>query len=157
MPLIEEFWRVYATSLSILSSFLAGRKEFPEISYLLPEDEETVGFVPLSQDARNGKRWWCVPKKIQKEDRLLDGSDNDKAKEIFEKKPRIGDRGVKRQHETMEMLARIRDLVRDGEEVVEKEEKIPVSIGKTTEEHDHCGGGRVSVFLFQGGAPAELG
>ena len=92
---IAEFWKIYANTLTILAlSFEV--VHLPEIDYLLEEDEETLGFAPLDQEAT------CR--------RYLDSSG--------QRKPRMHDEGVERSHPNIEMLYRIREFVIDGLDLV---------------------------------------
>ncbi|KAJ6034522.1 hypothetical protein N7499_001727 [Penicillium canescens] len=101
---IKEFWKIYAGTLSLLaSSFDVVR--LPEIDYLLEEDEESLGFAPLDQDATSR--------------RYIGGGDL--------AKPRMHDLGVERSHPNMEMLYRIREFVIDGLDLVVSN-RIPVAL-----------------------------
>lgn len=108
---IKEFWKIYASTMTLLTSTFDVAK-LPEIDYLLEEDEDTLGFTPLMGEATN-RRYMT---------------------EYFEGlKPRIGSPGVERNHPNLEMLFRIRDFVIDGLNLVFYE-RIPVVL--VEEEND---------------------
>lgn len=92
---IAEFWRVYANALTLLAlSFEV--VHLPDVDYLLEEDEESLGFAPLDQEATSR--------------RYMDGENR--------RKPRMHDEGVERSHPNIEMLYRIREFVIDGLDLV---------------------------------------
>ncbi|KAJ5836845.1 DNA/RNA-binding domain E.t1.c1-type [Penicillium robsamsonii] len=101
---IKEFWKIYAGTLSLLASSF-DVASLPEIDYLLEEDEESLGFAPLDQDATS-RRY---------------GRGGDQSK------PRMHDLGIERSHPNMEMLYRIREFVIDGLDLVVRG-KIPVAL-----------------------------
>ena len=78
----------------------------PPVTYLFSEDEEIIGFVPFTQSDRNRHRFL--------------------GRESGKEKPRITDRGVKRQHATIETLQRIQDILCDGE-VITNEETVLIN------------------------------
>ena len=92
---IRDFGNLYAHSLnSLIASFKI--HELPIINYLLEEDEDTIGFVPLDSSE-------CERMKLRYyEDDLVT------------RKPRWHDKGVERLHPKKEMLGRIKDLLADG-------------------------------------------
>lgn len=92
---IKEFWKIYAGTLSLLASSF-DVVSLPEVDYLLEEDEESLGFAPLDQDATS---------------RRYVGSRD-------QPKPRMHDLGIERSHPNMEMLYRIREFVIDGLDLV---------------------------------------
>lgn len=92
---IKEFWKIYAGTLSLLASSF-DVVSLPEVDYLLEEDEESLGFAPLDQDATAR--------------RYVGGG--------AQPKPRMHDLGVERSHPNMEMLYRIREFVIDGLDLV---------------------------------------
>ncbi|KXG49732.1 DNA/RNA-binding domain, Est1-type [Penicillium griseofulvum] len=101
---IKEFWKIYAGTLSLLASSF-DVVSLPEVDYLLEEDEESLGFAPLDQDATS-RRY---------------GRGGDQSK------PRMHDIGIERSHPNMEMLYRIREFVIDGLDLVVRG-KIPVAL-----------------------------
>ncbi|KAJ5181068.1 DNA/RNA-binding domain E.t1.c1-type [Penicillium cf. griseofulvum] len=101
---IKEFWKIYAGTLSLLASSF-DVVSLPEVDYLLEEDEESLGFAPLDQDATS-RRY---------------GRGGDQSK------PRMHDLGIERSHPNMEMLYRIREFVIDGLDLVVRG-KIPVAL-----------------------------
>ncbi|KAK2766014.1 hypothetical protein FQN54_007529 [Arachnomyces sp. PD_36] len=101
---IREFWKLYASTLSLLAStFDIG--SLPEIHYLLEEDEETFGFMPLMND-ETGRRFFVTNR---------------------QKKPQMQDDSVERNHPNDEMLFRIRDFFIDGLYLVVNK-KIPITL-----------------------------
>lgn len=99
---IQEFWKIYAGTLTLLASTF-DILHLPEIEYLLEEDEESLGFAPLDQEA-TVRRYYSTNNKL---------------------KPRTDDPNVERNHPNMEMLYRIREFVIDGLDLVVRN-KIPV-------------------------------
>lgn len=90
---IRELWKIYATTLTILTSTFADC-ELPEVEYLLDEDEDTFGFKPLDNEHTKRKYYNGFNLDVQK--------------------PKYHDRGIQRHHPNVEMLGRIRDLLTDG-------------------------------------------
>lgn len=101
---IKEFWKIYAETLTLLASTF-DVAQLPEVDYLLEDDEESLGFVPLDQ-AATSRRYIGTNGQI---------------------KPRMNDPGVERSHPNMEMLYRIREFVIDGLDLVVGN-KIPVAL-----------------------------
>jgi Est1 DNA/RNA binding domain len=93
---IQEFWKIYANTLTLLASTF-DVTSLPEVEYLLEEDEETLGFKPLLNDATS-RRY------------LSETGDKNK--------PRMLDPGIERNHPNIEMLYRIREFVIDGLDLV---------------------------------------
>jgi hypothetical protein len=87
---IKELWSIYCSTLSLLVTAFPPER-LPSIDYLLEEDADTVGFLPLRHTT------YCDP---YTNERGL--------------KPRTTDLGIERQHPNIEMLSRIRDLLRDA-------------------------------------------
>ena len=92
---IAEFWKIYANTLTLLALTFEV-VSLPDIDYLLEEDEETLGFAPLDQEAVSR--------------RYLDANG--------QRKPRMHNEGVERSHPNIEMLYRIREFVIDGLDLV---------------------------------------
>ncbi|KFX91902.1 hypothetical protein O988_07527 [Pseudogymnoascus sp. VKM F-3808] len=88
---IKEMWSMYCTTLSLLVSVFPVA-ELPDIDYLLEEDSATVGFKPF-RDSTLCRLY------TDSEDKL---------------KKRSTDPGVERHHPNVEMMARIREILRDG-------------------------------------------
>ncbi|PKY05431.1 hypothetical protein P168DRAFT_340809 [Aspergillus campestris IBT 28561] len=101
---ITEFWKIYANTLTLLASTF-DVVHLPEIDYLLEEDEETLRFAPLNQEATSR--------------RYLDSNG--------QQKPQMDDPGVERNHPNIEMLYRIREFVIDGLDLVVSN-KIPIAL-----------------------------
>lgn len=93
---IKEFWKIYANTLSLLASTFEVTT-LPEVEYLLEEDEETLGFKPLINDATT-RRY--------------------NLESTAKTKPRTIDPGIERNHPNLEMLYRIREFVIDGLDLV---------------------------------------
>lgn len=89
---IKEFWKIYANTLTLLTSTF-DVADLPVVDYLLQEDEDSLGFSPLISE--NVMRRYL--------------NDNDQLK------PRSSD---SRLPANAEMLFRIRDFVVDGLELV---------------------------------------
>ncbi|KAH8702501.1 hypothetical protein BGW36DRAFT_290343 [Talaromyces proteolyticus] len=102
---IKEFWKIYANTLSLLASTF-DVTSLPEVDYLLEEDEDTLGFKPLINEATT-RRY------------LLESSVKTKLRTI--------DPGFERNHPNLEMLYRIREFVIDGLDLVVSN-RIPVSL-----------------------------
>lgn len=92
---ITEFWKIYANTLTLLALTFEV-VNLPDIDYLLEEDEETLGFAPLDQEATS-RRYLDTNGKF---------------------KPRMHDQGVERSHPNIEMLYRVREFVIDGLDLV---------------------------------------
>lgn len=89
---IKEFWQIYASTLTLLASTFPVA-ELPSIGYLLPEDEDTLGFKPFDHD--DLRQRYC-------------------SEDLISQKPRWHDQGVQRHHPNVEMYGRVRDLLTDG-------------------------------------------
>lgn len=87
---IKELWSIYCSTLNIMVVTFAP-ENLIEVEYLLEEDAETVGFIPLRDST------------------LCDPYTNESGL-----KPRTTDQGMERQHPNIEMLSRFRDLERDA-------------------------------------------
>lgn len=96
---IKEFWKSYANTLTLLTSSF-DVPGLPELEYLLPEDMDTLGFRPLSNDATTR--------------RYRDNEGKEKSRVLTSSR-----------HADTEMLFRIRELVVDGLDLV-VHERIPV-------------------------------
>lgn len=98
---IREMWSIYCSTLTLLVAAFppAG---LPVVDYLLEEDAATVGFKPFRDSEQ------C---QIYTNDAGL--------------KPRDSDPGIQRSMPNVEMLARVRDLLRDGM-VLAVDDKFPV-------------------------------
>ncbi|KAJ5745297.1 hypothetical protein N7520_010479 [Penicillium odoratum] len=101
---IQEFWKIYAGTLTLLASTF-DVVHLPEIDYLLEEDEESLGFAPLDQEATR-RRYYATDEHL---------------------KPRLNDPGVERSHPNMEMLYRVREFVIDGLDMVVRN-RIPIAL-----------------------------
>jgi hypothetical protein len=89
---ITEFWKIYANTLTLLASTFDVTR-LPEVEYLLGEDEETLGFKPLINEA--------TVRRYQDTN--------------GQQKPHPG---VERSHPNIEMLYRIREFVIDGLDLI---------------------------------------
>lgn len=151
--IVENLWQTYAKTLQYLSTLIIDR-DFPAVTYVLPEDEETIGFLPFTQDTRNKHRYYycfshynhyltatvTVAGTSEEPHHTMKGDERkgeEKEKKEKEKK-RISDRGVKRQHSTIENVQRIRDFLEDAREVL-KEERVPVRMWKQQSAAHHGG------------------
>ncbi|EEH46095.2 uncharacterized protein PADG_02245 [Paracoccidioides brasiliensis Pb18] len=105
---IKEFWKMYASTLSLLTSSF-DVPSLSEVSYLLHEDEDTLGFCPLVNDV-TWRRYF---------------------NEHGQKKPRSDDVKEK-QPVHIEMLFRVREFVIDGLDLV-VQEKIPIILAENNE------------------------
>ena len=89
-----ELGALYARTLELLrSSFIV--IDLPSPEYLLEEDEQTIGFLPLDSEHEHIKERYYIP-------------------DYHARKPHWHDKGIRRLHPTSEMLSRIRDLILDG-------------------------------------------
>ncbi|KAI9805131.1 MAG: hypothetical protein M1825_000965 [Sarcosagium campestre] len=100
----EPLWDTYANCLTLLAATFPAR-ELPSIDYLLEEDEDTLGFKPFDRQ-KTQHRYYTEP---------------------GEHKCRLSDPNVERNHPNEEMLARIRDLIKDGLDLV-LDETIPIKV-----------------------------
>ncbi|PGG96484.1 hypothetical protein AJ79_09574 [Helicocarpus griseus UAMH5409] len=102
---IKEFWKMYASTLSLLTSSF-DVPSLSDVNYLLQEDEDTLGFSPFV----NGMTWR----------RFVDEHEQRKFRydDIEEKLP-----------VHIEMLFRVREFVIDGLDLVVRE-KIPIILAE---------------------------
>jgi hypothetical protein len=107
----KEMWKMYADVLTRLTNFFPV-EELGSVSYLLEEDESTVGFQPLRNPSLGAECNLYV---------------DDKG----ELKPRITDLGVKRDLPHVEMQARVLNILLCGLSLQLKEE-IPLSLSRDT-------------------------
>ncbi|OAX79223.1 hypothetical protein ACJ72_06458 [Emergomyces africanus] len=105
---IKEFWKMYASTLSLLTSSF-DVPSLSDVGYLLLEDEDTLGFSPLVNDI-TWRRY--VDERGQKKPR---------ADDLMEKLP-----------VHVEMLFRVREFVIDGLDLV-VQEKIPIILAENNE------------------------
>ncbi|PGH08623.1 hypothetical protein GX51_01143 [Blastomyces parvus] len=105
---IKEFWKMYAGTLSLLTSSF-DVPSLSDVGYLLHEDEDTLGFSPLVNDIT-----WR---------RYVD--------ERGHKKPR-SDGVAEKLPAHIEMLFRVREFVIDGLDLV-VQEKIPIILAENNE------------------------
>ncbi len=89
---LRQFWAMYATTLTLLASTFP-ILELPEISYLLEEDEDSLGFKPFDNEHTR--------RRFYRDDQVTP-------------KPKCHNKDVERLHPTAEMLGRIHDLWLDG-------------------------------------------
>lgn len=89
---IKEFWKIYASTLTLLASTFPVA-ELPLIEYLLPEDEDTLGFKPFEYDDIKSR---------------YSGED------MVSQKPNWHDQGIQRHHPNVEMYGRVRHLLIDA-------------------------------------------
>ena len=92
---IKEMWKTYANSLTLLAANFPAA-DLPSLDYLFEEDEETLGFKPFEGEG--------IRRKYHTEQ--------------GQRKPKCHDAGVHREDSDTEMLARVRDLLTDGLELV---------------------------------------
>lgn len=102
---IREMWAMYASTLNMLVSAF-DIQDLPSVDYLLEEDAATIGFKPLRE--------------LQQWSNYLDREGN--------LKPRTTDFGIARSHPSIEMLARVKDLLRDGMILGTKMEECPIQV-----------------------------
>jgi len=88
--LVRRFWSTYTDSLSLIARAFPVQ-ELPEVSYLLEEDIDSIGFKPLESD-RSNKLW-------------IDASSGSQKAKFSQ--------GTRATPNT-EMLARVRELLVDG-------------------------------------------
>ena len=91
---IKELWVMYAQALTLLATLFPA-ESLPLTDYMLEEDVDTIGFIPLISE-KTAKLW--------------------KMEEHV--KPKFSDKDVKRLTHNNEMLGRIRELLIDGLQVV---------------------------------------
>ena len=93
---IEELWRVYAETLTLLAFiFPVNELEAAKLDYLLDEDEHTFGFSPFRH--KNASRRYFMEDGLSPKPRCYDS-----------------DSSFQRRYPVKEMLGRIRDILIDG-------------------------------------------
>lgn len=92
---ITQLWHTYAGTLALMTTVFPiwDLEEVPEVTYMLEEDADTIGFQPLVDDKT--KKIWHTK-----------GTESMKA--------RFCDRGIERVSGDSEMLARVKELLVDG-------------------------------------------
>ena len=90
---ISELWCIYARVLSLLAS-LYPKKHVPDVDYMLEEEVDIIGFIPLFPD------------------KMIEMSRNETAQ-----RAKFSDKGVERLSPDIEMLSRIRELIVDGVQI----------------------------------------
>ena len=108
---IKEMWNMYADVLTRLANYFP-IPDLSAVSYLLEEDQTTVGFKPLRDP-----------------DLPLDGDFYTDGNGLL--KHRITDPGVERHHPNIEMLSRVRDIIVYGLLLQGKEES-PIILDPST-------------------------
>lgn len=97
---VKEFWKSYAHTLTLIAlTFQVA--DLPSVEYLLEEDEDTVGFMPLMN--KDTKLRYMSPEPDERP------------------KPRWQHPGIERSHPNMEMLSRIRDFLLEGLKLIQDE------------------------------------
>lgn len=96
---ITEFWQVYAETLTLLASKF-DTSVFPDVDYMLEEDEDTITFAPFTNLSTSKRHSQAAGRTLR---------------------PRSCDQAVQRRDPSVEMLYRIRGLVEDGIEIAAKE------------------------------------
>ena len=99
---IQEFWKIYANSLTLLSATFS-EQNLPTIEYLLDEDEDTVAFQPIFNDDTRTRYYQSGTTQL---------------------KARVGG-SVERHHPNQEMLFRVHDLILDGERLTKNNVSCP--------------------------------
>lgn len=94
MTKLKEMWRLYAALLTTAAPLVLG-KDVPALDYMIEEDIDTIGYLPLFKNTP-GNPWF-------------------KANEL---KPRFNDEGVERHIPVAEALAELRDLVIAGTQAI---------------------------------------
>lgn len=98
LDLVQTFFLVYANTMTLLAT-IYDVESLPMIEYLLEEDEDTIEFKPFGEANR---------------DRYFDMN-------IKTFKEKFHTHGMEKHHPNVEMLGRIRDLVRDSVIIAVKE------------------------------------
>lgn len=112
---IQRFWHLYARTLDLVAADFPiwDLEDSPELTYMLEEDAETLGFLPLSDDGSSlTKRLWYD-------------------KQTGALKARFSDRSVARLSDAEEMLARILGFLEAGSFVANNIDHTPVNIRGT--------------------------
>lgn len=102
---ITGFFRIYAKTLTILASDFDA-ETLPMIEYLLEEDEDTIAFKAFDQE-KTLRRYYDPSSRTLK--------------------PNFHVQGIARNHPSVEMLGRIRDLLTDGVELTIKD-GVPIDL-----------------------------
>ena len=104
----KELWKTYANTLTLLASTFPAQ-DLPAIDYLLDEDEDTLGFKPTENENTTSRYY---------------------DDESGTRKPKYHDCGIERHHPNIEMLGRIRDLLRDGLKLQLEEVSCTLDFGR---------------------------
>lgn len=125
---IDHFWRQYARTVDLVAALFPiwDLEELAEISYLLEEDADTIGFKPLAHE-RTNKVWY---------DKLTNTL-----------KPRFSDQGVARATEGGEMLVRVKDFLTDGLFLANDDDDAPIKLRGTRILHRDAEDVEVSPIL----------
>lgn len=109
---IDEFWRIYAKTVDLIAAVFPiwDLEDLDEVSYLLEEDADTLGFKPIN-DAKTTKVWYNA--------------------NTGTVKPRFCDRGVKRLTTDDETMARVKDFLVDGLYLANDDENAPIKLRGT--------------------------
>ncbi|CAL3966010.1 hypothetical protein PZA11_002805 [Diplocarpon coronariae] len=125
---IKEMWKIYAQVLTRLTQ-LFPEKQLASVGYLLEEDEATLGFEPLRDNA--------LPKGC------------DLFKNIGgEPKPRLTVQGLDRHHPNVEMKSRIQDIFLVGL-TFHLDPKVPINLDQST-------GRNFFLMVEEVGSPLDL-
>ncbi|KAK3725505.1 hypothetical protein LTR37_000475 [Vermiconidia calcicola] len=109
---IDQFWPIYAKAVDLIATVFPiwDLEDLPEVSYLMEEDADTLGFKPLVDEKT--KKIWCN-------------------KQTGATKPRFSDRGIVRASADEEMLARVKDLLFDGLFLANDDDSAPIKLRGT--------------------------
>lgn len=109
---IDQFWGVYARSVDLIAAVFPiwDLEDLPEITYMLEEDTDTIGFKPLMHE-RTDKIW--------------------RNKRTGMLKARFSDLGVERASLDEEMVARVKDFLADGLFLANDDDDAPIKLRGT--------------------------
>lgn len=111
---IDLFWDMYATTLDeVTAAFpIWDLEDVPEVTYMLDEDVQTLGMLPLVDDEHKTAKVWTV-------------------KATGSPKPKFSELGVERVSLEDENLARIKDFLVDGLYLANDNEEAPIGLKGT--------------------------
>ena len=109
---IDQFWPIYARTIDLMAAIFPiwDFDDLPEVTYLLEEDAETLGFKPL-QNEKTNKIWFH--------------------KQTGSAKARFSDSGVARASADEETLARVKEFLFDGLFLANDDDSAPIKLRGT--------------------------
>lgn len=126
-PVLETMWHLYARTLDLIAITFPiwDLDDVPNVEYMLEEDADSVGFLPL-MDARTNQIWYDS--------------------HTGSYKPRFSDQRVSRATGAVEMLTRVKDFLTSGLFLANDDDDAPIKLRGTRVLHRDAEDPEISPF-----------